>query len=275
MKLIVKADDYGYTETFNRGTVEAIRNGIVTIVDLMLDTPGVEDACERIKEFPWISVGWHGSHFWGAPVADPAKVPSLYDPATGKFINWRKHPEKKLEVNYDEALIECRAEIERCVALLGRAPEIARIRDDSPLERAKKVICDEYGINYSYESKITRLTNGTNCYSLAESKDYAKIKAYDPVKYILDCTPMVADTDCAITVWHPGYLDAYITMESSFTEVRCVDVAALCDPRLKQWIIDNQIELVNMRDALFGTHEYQNHLHSIGSPLCVRKYSKS
>lgn len=273
MKLIVKADDYGYTKTYNDGTIDAIENGIVTIVDLMMDTPGVEDAIARIKSYPWVSVGWHGSHLWGAPVADPSLVPSMYDADTGRFIDWRKHPDAKDKIVYEEALIEARAQIEKCVKLLGHAPEIARIRDDSPWEKAKKVICDEYGINYTYEQKIVRLTNGTPCYALAESKDYNKIKQYDPAKYIMSCESSVHNDDCAITVWHPGYLDAYIAAESSFTEVRCVDVSAMCDPDLKKWIVKNEIELVNMHDALADTNEYQNHLKVIGSDLCVHRYS--
>ena len=30
-----------------------------------------------------------------------------------------------------------------------------------------------------------------------------------------------------------------------------------------------RVELVNFRDALYGTREYQNHLRAIGSDLCV------
>ncbi len=274
MRLVVKADDFGYTKTYNDGTLESVENGITTIVDLMLDTPGTEDAIERIKAYPWISVGWHGSHFWGSPVADPKLVPHMVDPDTGKFIfRHDKTKTLKAQVPYSEGLIECRAEIEKCIRLLGRTPEIARIMDDTELEQAKKQICDEYGINYVYEQSIKRLDNGTRCYAAAESHDYEVRQTYDPVAYIMSCEPMIADTDCAITVWHPGYLDAYIAQESSFKEVRALDVAALCSPVLKQWIIDNKIELVNMQDALYGTHTYQNHLKAIGSDLCVRDYS--
>lgn len=266
MKLVVKADDYGYTKTYNEGTIESIENGITTVVDLMLDTPGVEDGIERIKAYPWISVGWHGSHFWGRPVADPSLVPSMVDPSTGRFKNWRHHQEDKYNVRYEEAIIECRAELEKCIRLLGRVPEIARIRDDSQLEMAKKTLCDEYGINYTYDKTLKHLSNGTPEYAKANTPEY------DPVKYIMSCQEMVDTADAAISVWHSGYCDAYIASESSFTGVRCVDVAAMCSDTLKQWIIDNKIELINIHDYLYGTHDYQNHLKVIGSPLCVRNY---
>ena len=35
---------------------------------------------------------------------------------------------------------------------------------------------------------------------------------------------------------------------------------ALCSSELREWVEKNNIELVNFRDALYGTKEYQNHL---------------
>jgi hypothetical protein len=77
-KLIVRADDVGHSTVCNIGSFEAIENGVVTSADVMLDSPGTEDALERLKAFPWISVGWH-MHMWGAPVLDPRQVPSLVE----------------------------------------------------------------------------------------------------------------------------------------------------------------------------------------------------
>ena len=84
MKLVMRADDFGYTKAYNDGMIKAVREGVVTYVDLMLDCPGTEDAIEQIKAYPWVSVGWHGGHFWGRPVADPKLIPSLLNEA-GQF----------------------------------------------------------------------------------------------------------------------------------------------------------------------------------------------
>lgn len=54
-----------------------------------------------------------------------------------------------------------------------------------------------------------------------------------------------------------------------FPAIRIQDVHALCSEELKNWIRENRIELVNFRDALYGTKEYQNHLRNIGSDLFV------
>lgn len=78
-RLVYRADDIGYTKTFNDGAFKAIENGIVTSADVMLDTPGSVDALERLRDYPWISVGWHSGHLWGSAVADPRLVPHMVD----------------------------------------------------------------------------------------------------------------------------------------------------------------------------------------------------
>ena len=82
-RMIVRADDVGHSKVHNIGTFEAIERGVVTSADVMLDSPGTEDALERLKTLPWISVGWH-MHMWGAPVLAPREVPSLVE-KSGEF----------------------------------------------------------------------------------------------------------------------------------------------------------------------------------------------
>ncbi len=103
---------------------------------------------------------------------------------------------------------------------------------------------------------------------------------YDPVLYYTqDRAGILSLPEDVIfeQSWHPGYLDYFVyrlgeranrPRARQFTVARCQDVAALCDQRLKDWIRDNGIELVNFRDALYGTSEYQTHLKQIHSPLC-------
>jgi chitin disaccharide deacetylase len=88
MKLVIRADDVGYTDICNIGTFKTLEQGISTSADVMLDTPGTEDALLRLLEMPWISIGWH-THFWGSPVLDPTEVPSLVEEENGR-IRFRK-----------------------------------------------------------------------------------------------------------------------------------------------------------------------------------------
>lgn len=283
MKLIVRADDYGYTDVYNLGTIKAIEDGIVTSVDLMLDTPGTIDAMEKIKSYPWISIGWH-AHFWGRPVLPPEEVPSMIDD-TGKF-KFRKQQSLKADCKYDEVLKECHAQMERCIKILGRVPDTTGIQNnDTDFEKARRQICEEYGIVYNFTDKPDakgNIVTARECYrhlhiympnqpatvyQTCYEDSYQKRMCYDPVAYYLEDAGDLLNREIALTAWHPGYLDPYILSESRLREARVIDVQALCDDRLKQWIISQHIELINHRDAIFGTHEYQNYLKSIHSPL--------
>jgi hypothetical protein len=72
-KMVVRADDIGMSRFCNIGAFEAIENGVVTAADVMLDSPGTEDALERLKKIPWISIGWH-THMWGACLRSQARA---------------------------------------------------------------------------------------------------------------------------------------------------------------------------------------------------------
>lgn len=296
MKVIFRADDVGYTDTHNLGTWKTIEEGVVTSCDTMLDTPGFKTACEYLKDKPWISIGWH-THFWGRPVLSAAEVPSMVN-AEGRF-KWRKDRKAADEVDYDEAVKELRAQLERCKDWLGRLPDTTGLgaigpggsarraqglgpeTHEGPLSRALRTVCDEYGIVYGfmggvgYNGKVNvpdekyRALNIQEWIDLShkhsKSLNVVDFPFYDPLGSILEMP--IDDSVIYMRSQHPGYLDDYVLTESSCTIPRVKDVEALCSPTLKQWIIANRIELVNHRDALYGTHEYQDHLKEIGSPL--------
>jgi predicted glycoside hydrolase/deacetylase ChbG (UPF0249 family) len=58
-RLIVNADDFGFTRDVNAGIVEAHRNGILTATTLMADGPAFEDAVRLARENPSLDVGSH------------------------------------------------------------------------------------------------------------------------------------------------------------------------------------------------------------------------
>ncbi len=279
MKVIFRADDVGYTYTHNLGTWKALDDGVVTSCDMMLDTPGFEDACIHLRDYPWISIGWH-THFWGRPVLSPSEVPSMVN-EEGRF-KWRKDRKLENEIDFDEAVRECRAQIERCRELLGRIPDTANPAN-TVLGDAIKQVCDEYGIAYNFISGVGydgRETIADEKYldkNIQEWVDHSGKHAkslkvvdfpyYDPAGSIMEMP--IDDSIIWMRSQHPGFLDDYVLAESSCTIPRVKDVEALCCDELKDWIIANKIELINHRDALYGSNEYQDHLKAINSPLWI------
>jgi len=76
-RLIVNADDFGFTAGVNRAIVEAHTRGIVTSSTLMANGPAFEDAVRLAKSAPRLSVGCHIVLIDGEPVLDPVRLPSI------------------------------------------------------------------------------------------------------------------------------------------------------------------------------------------------------
>lgn len=293
MKMIIRADDVGYSHVNDIGAFETMDNGVVTAADVMLDSPGTEAALARLGRYPWLSIGWH-THFWGAPVLDAAEVPSLVIAETGRF---RHDLHSAGDIAYDEMLREARAQVARCVKILGRAPDTGNNGQpkDTVFDRAIAQVCAEYGIVCGFANRLDcrgqtvadakwadrkiYVLDPTPAYAGAMTESVTELEAYDPVAYytqdVFGSKQFPEDAILAQS-WHPGYLDYYTYRQGDygpnaryFTLIRVVDVHALCSPRLKAWVRDNRVELVNFRDALYGTCEYQNHLRAIGSDLCM------
>jgi hopanoid biosynthesis associated protein HpnK len=76
-RLIVNADDFGYTAGVNRAVAETHSHGIVTSSTLMANGAAFEDAVTMAKDLPRLSVGCHVVLIDGEPLLDPARLPTL------------------------------------------------------------------------------------------------------------------------------------------------------------------------------------------------------
>ncbi len=324
-KMVIRVDDVGMSKVCNIGTFDAIDGGMASSVDIMLDSPGSVDALERLKKYPWLSLGWH-MHMWGAPVLPAARVPTLIEKG-GEFDGrFRTDLTRATDVNFDEAVAELRAQMELCKRVLGRVPETRGGSDTgtTPWARAVTQVGAQYNLAYGYASSLATSPSYQKHINDAQARGEAwaafypanpspagqasakwasrKIinpagttafvdllttsivdweKNYDPVKFYTEDRAgiLTGPADFVyIQAWHPGYLDYYAyrlgervarPRAQQFTLGRVQDVAALTDARLRNWIKANNIELVNQRDALFGSTEFQDHLRRVGSPLAL------
>lgn len=76
-RLIVNADDFGFTSGVNRAIVEAHSHGVVTSSTLMANGPAFAEAAQLAKTVPDLSVGCHVVLTDGEPVLPANKLPSL------------------------------------------------------------------------------------------------------------------------------------------------------------------------------------------------------
>jgi chitin disaccharide deacetylase len=76
-RLIVNADDFGFTAGVNRAIVEAHTHGIVTSSTLMANGRAFAGAVQFAKSTPNLSIGCHVVLIDGDPVLDAKQLPSL------------------------------------------------------------------------------------------------------------------------------------------------------------------------------------------------------
>lgn len=65
-KLVIRADDVGYTPVGNIGVFETFDKGYSTSADVMLESPGTLDALRRLREY-------RGSASAGTPISGTAR----------------------------------------------------------------------------------------------------------------------------------------------------------------------------------------------------------
>lgn len=82
-RLIVNADDFGFTSGVNRAIVEAHAHGIVTSTTLMANGTAFEEAVKLAKTVPNLIVGCHVVLIDGQPLLDAKKLPTLTDARDG------------------------------------------------------------------------------------------------------------------------------------------------------------------------------------------------
>ncbi|MFI5245669.1 MAG: carbohydrate deacetylase [Gemmatimonadales bacterium] len=115
-RLIVNADDFGFTPGVTAGILEAHAAGTVTSTSMMVRCAGWDKAVRQSRATPTLGVGLHLNLLVGAPLV-PA--PSLTDARSGRFASLATLVRRALAGRIDGA--EVRAECEAQLAALREA----------------------------------------------------------------------------------------------------------------------------------------------------------
>ncbi len=106
-RLIVNADDFGFTRDVNAGILEAHQRGILTATTLMANGPAFDDAVERARRAPQLDVGCHVV-LVGGPAVAATGTPL---PPNVKRLAWqllnragRKWIEREIEAQVEKLL---------------------------------------------------------------------------------------------------------------------------------------------------------------------------
>lgn len=247
-RILIRADDLGYSEGINYGIAKTVKEGIIRSVGFMTNMAASQHGIDLLKGVD-VCYGQHTNICVGRPLTDPKLIPSITQ-ENGEFKSSRTYRSAKEDfVVLDEVILEIEAQYQRFVELTGRQPsyfeghavcsdnffkglEIVAKRHnllylDSNPEKAMRRIPCKFRSTMLYSSMDSMGSN----YDPFESLKKAAMKDYGP-------------DGCCMFVCHPGYLDDYLLRSSSLTIPRTQEVAMACDPAVKRWLEEHEIKVV-------------------------------
>ena len=111
MKMIIRADDFGFSEAVNYGILKAFQGGLVKNIGLMSNMPYAKQAFDMIREEN-VTLGLHINLILGSPCARPEQIPSLLN-MDGKFLSSRVRRREMEEgidnFVYEDTVVEVKA----------------------------------------------------------------------------------------------------------------------------------------------------------------------
>ncbi len=254
VKLIIRADDIGYSEAVNYGIYKSVKDGLVASAGLMPNMPYAKHGLDLLEGFD-VSIGQHTNMCLGKPCADPALIPSLVD-ENGELKSSRTYWEAFVKGEEfavtEEAVIEVEAQYHKFLELTGHRPDYfeAHAIMSKNIFKALAIVADKYDLplmELSFDGTPThfnkKLINVLPMGSMSPDYDAYETLKDGVLNHAREDMPNVA-------VMHPGYLDDYLLNHSSLTVNRTKECAMLCDPAMRQWLNEHGVELIRYRDLL-------------------------
>lgn len=243
-QLIVNADDLGRTGGINAGIFEAHRRGVVSSATLMVAFAAAEEAVAELPRHPDLGVGLHVTLTGGEPVLPAAAVPSLVDDQ-GRLPS---RPAGLERADPGEVRAEVEAQLGRFVRLTGRLPTHL---DSHHHSHRLAVVCEALLAVARREGLPIRSASP----QVAERLRREGVPTTDGfieeffgssarLEILLDLLrglpPGTSELMC-----HPARPDAELRRDSTYVEERQRELAILTDPRVKQTLDREGIELVH------------------------------
>lgn len=231
-KIIVNADDFGFSEAVNYGIIKAHEKGIVSSTSLMANMPGFEHAVELLKKYPHLHVGVHLNITCGKPVLS---THSTIGNETGYFTHGKEH-----EYQDEEIYAELCAQIEKIKdagVSIDHLDSHHHIHTEARFQNVIQKILETYPlpIRGGFEYENTYPLQSKLC-----TEFYDTGVCFDTLNHIMETCPAndVVDIMC-----HPAYLDDILVDFSSYRMQRIAELRILCAPETKAALSENNIHL--------------------------------
>lgn len=252
-RLIVNADDFGYSHAVNLGIAESHVNGIVTSTTLMANMLGTNHAVELSKKMPNLAIGVHLTLTCGKPILGN-NVSSLIN-NDGYFHKLGDFKKGIIKINENELYSEWKAQIDKLYSagiMLSHMDSHHHIHTFDETKKVVKVLSEEYKLPVRNCRKIKN-NNEINFLDLC---NYDVIRDMN-TKYLTareQCFKIIESNivknikfEKSEAMCHPAFLDSSLLEGSSFNVARIREVDILRDPYMKELINKYDIKLCNYK----------------------------
>ena len=245
-KMLVRADDLGYSEAFNYGLARAVKSGIVRSVGVMPNMQWAEHGV-RLLDGTDVIFTVHANICQGRPLSDPALIPSLVD-ENGEFKDKEIYRAAKEDfVVLEEAIREVEAQYLRLVELTGKKPFMveAHAVPSNNFTKAIVAVAQKHGVEHlKFGPRGPVMGKYTFKFSMdSGNPDYNPFESFKKAA----SQPMAEDEAC-LMVLHPGYVDEYVLKTSYITTQRALEVAFATNPEVPKWCEENNVQLLTYAD---------------------------
>ncbi|MDB7102623.1 MULTISPECIES: carbohydrate deacetylase [Enterococcus] len=244
-KIIINADDFGYSPAVNLGIIEAFKNGVLTSTTLMANMPGCNEAIQLAKKHPGLGVGGHLVLTCGKPMLSGS---SLVD-EQGNFFNLNEYQEKRNEMEDSEIFDEWCAQIDY---LLNNGMSLTHLDSHHHVHTFSEnyeitaKIAEKYQLCFRnafelednlalpYQKSITGfldLMDSQEIRNLEATFASRKKECLSEIQVVLN---QVEEDQVTELMVHPAYVDEILYFHSSFNVQRVKEVVILCSSELKQ-----------------------------------------
>ncbi len=222
-ELIVNADDFGRSPGINSGIAAAHERGIVTSASLMVRWPAAQTAAAYAREHPELSVGLHvdlGEWFFRDGEWTPVYEVVAVD----------ERPSLEAEVERQLRLFR---------ELIGRDPthldSHQHVHRGEPVRSVLNAISLRLGVPLRSVSDSVRYCGDFYGQSATGERVPDSVTPDALVRLLRSFPPGVTELGC-----HPGFGD---DAGSPYARERELEVATLCDPRVREAVAACRIEL--------------------------------
>ncbi len=265
-RLIINADDFGYSEEVNQGIIDSHINGVVTSTSIIVNLPGFKSAVKLAKKNKNLDIGIHLNLTEGEPcIKDSALAVKGNFPGSYKDFLLHKFPEEEIEAELEAQIsklektglkishidghqhIHLFPEVFKVVVDLAKKHKIkfVRVPDEKLVfdkvflgsifdgQLAKKVALSLFSINKRKILKENSLKCTDNFYGLLSANQLTFAKLAAVIKNIEDGTSEL--------ICHPGSenYDSYLNRKR--------EKKILTHENIKQMVKDLGIKLINFK----------------------------